>query len=111
MTRFVFILSFLAIAFSGCTVLYSTASTWINPDNSNIYQFNAEYATGSTGRKIVIFCNGKKLMVGKAHYWSKRITMTSELDGKPIAAECGGEDGARICVISVSGEKIAQLKF
>ncbi|MEW8437521.1 MAG: hypothetical protein AB2689_05130 [Candidatus Thiodiazotropha taylori] len=96
---------------SGCTALYSTADTWTSPDSEIIYQFNAEYRTGTTGRLIIIYVNGHKLMAGKAHYWSKRLTMTSELEGKPVAAECGGNDEKRTCTITVGGDKVALLKF
>jgi hypothetical protein len=95
---------------AGCTVLYSTPATWTNAE-AKLYQFTAQSRLGFTGRKVYIFCNGQKLMSGKAHYWSKRITMTAELDGKQVSAECGGEDGPSRCVVSVSGHEVANLKF
>ena len=98
------------ITFSGCGVIFSTPEVWTSPQDKK-YQFNAEYRSGVTGRQIVIFCNGKPIMSAKAHYWSKRLTMTAELDGEPVSAMCGGQEATKMCIISVSGKPIANLKF
>jgi hypothetical protein len=95
---------------SGCSMIYSEPSTWTSPEGK-IYQFHAELEQGTTSRRIHIYCNGEKIMAKAAHHWSKRLTMTTELDGKQVAAVCGGKDGARTCTIYVSGEEVAALKF
>jgi len=100
----------LVVIVSGCTVLYSEPSTW-TASNGKLYQFSAEYEMGTTGRRINIYCNGEKVMVGKAHYWSKRLTMTTVIDNMQTAAACGGEGGAKVCNITMSGETVAKLKF
>ena len=97
---------------AGCvgTAFYSKPATWKSPD-SKVYQFTAEYGTGISGYKIKIFCNGKRIMSDSARYWAKRLTMTTTLDGKQVAAVCGGNDEAKSCVISVSGGDVVTLKF
>ena len=100
----------LVLFLSGCTVLYSEPALW-KSRAGKMYQFNAEYEMGTTGRRINIYCNGKKIMVGKAHYWPKRLTMTTDIDGMQAAAVCGGQEGAKICEILISGEHVAKLRF
>lgn len=100
----------ITVACMGCTTLYSTPATW-KANEGKVYQFTAHSRLGFSGRAVDIFVNGQKLMTAKARYWAKQITMTSELDGQQVAAVCGGEEGARSCVITVSGEQVASLKF
>jgi hypothetical protein len=100
----------LVASLTACTTLYSSPAT-IGQDNDAVV-FTAHKRLMFTGRSIYIYANDREIMKGKARYWSKRITLTGNWNGKPVSAECGGSDEAQSsCLVRVSGALAATLIF